>query len=303
MAGCVYNTNREWFEFIREADIDSEINFWRVNTNNFRIIQPQEYFWLRVRTDEGKRKIMGYGIFERYEVLTINDAWKKYEEGNGATTKDKFIELMKQSSFGEGLTSQSKIGCIILNEVHCFEDGNGIDLEDAGIHFPRNVPAGIGVDDSKLKRLVCRISDNIDSPPIDTHEKDALIAYLRAVNQTYEDAPPQRKAHVSNRIERDPRIKNALKKFHDKCQICREQFFLKKDGKTRYSEVHHIKSLSEGGGLITDNCIVVCANCHRKMHYAKVSIKKERDFFKIKINDEPVKKVKINKVDLLLDNL
>lgn len=301
MTGCIYNTNREWFEYIREGEIDSKVNFWRKNTSQFKMIKPGEYFWFRVKTKHGKRKILGYGIYEKYEVLTIEKAWEKYEEGNGAPTKEKFLELMRQSQFGKNLNFKSRIGCIVLNDVRCFEDDEGIDLEKVGIKFSKNIVSGKRVDDENLKRIAQATipEEDFETPEIDVEDKEKLVNYLKRINEKYKEATLAMKARISKRIERDPRITNFLKKLYDKCQICGEEFFLKKDGKTRYSEVHHIKSLSEGGGLITDNCIVVCANCHRKMHYARVFIGKEKDYFIIKINDEPEKRARINKVELL----
>ncbi len=249
MVGCIYNTNREWFGYIREAEIDSNINFWRKDTNQFKMIKPGEFFWFRVKTKDGKRRIMGYGIYERYEVLTIEEAWEKYGEGNGAPTKERFLELMKQSQFGRDLNFQSRIGCIILNDVHCFNDDEGIDLEKIGIEFPKNIVSGKRVDDKKLKRIAqaAIIDTDFEIPEIDTEDRERLVEYLKHINERYREGTPAVKDRILKYIERDPRITNALKRLYNSCQVCGEEFFLKKDGRTRYSEVHHIKSLSEGG--------------------------------------------------------
>jgi len=59
-----------------------------------------------------------------------------------------------------------------------------------------------------------------------------------------------------------------LRKFYDKeCQICKTPHFETKTGK--YAEVHHIISWEKTHDDSSNNLIVICANCHRKMHYAK----------------------------------
>ena len=37
--------------------------------------------------------------------------------------------------------------------------------------------------------------------------------------------------------------------------------------KEPFLEVHHVKSLSDGGEDTLDNVIALCPNCHREKHY------------------------------------
>ena len=78
-----------------------------------------------------------------------------------------------------------------------------------------------------------------------------------------------------------------LKQKYSKCQICNFTF-KKKDGEN-YNEVHHIIPLSMNGKDAKINTLVVCANCHRQLHYADVNIS---NILKgeIKINGE-IKKI------------
>jgi predicted HNH restriction endonuclease len=66
---------------------------------------------------------------------------------------------------------------------------------------------------------------------------------------------------------------------------------LKRDGK-RYCEVHHLFHLSgdpPSECLAPDYLVVLCANCHRRMHYARVSDPVRIDGgWSIKVDDEPV---------------
>lgn len=51
-----------------------------------------------------------------------------------------------------------------------------------------------------------------------------------------------------------------------KCELCRAQApFMRVDG-TPYLELHHIVPLATGGKEALSNLVMLCPNCHRKMH-------------------------------------
>ena len=59
-----------------------------------------------------------------------------------------------------------------------------------------------------------------------------------------------------------------LKQFYDsECQVCGIKHFSKNHGV--YSEVHHLTPWSIDHDDTCENLVVICANCHRKFHYAK----------------------------------
>ena len=78
---------------------------------------------------------------------------------------------------------------------------------------------------------------------------------------------------VIEAYERPSSITNQVKKGRgDTCQLCGRRGFVKRDG-TRYCEVHHLFHLSKAPPpecLTPEFIVVLCANCHRRMHYADV---------------------------------
>jgi hypothetical protein len=86
-----------------------------------------------------------------------------------------------------------------------------------------------------------------------------------------------------NSFKRNLKIVKELKQKHKFCQICSFSF-KKKDG-SDYNEIHHIIPLSKNGKDKKINSLVLCANCHRQLHYADVDISKVLEN-KIKINNE-----------------
>lgn len=73
------------------------------------------------------------------------------------------------------------------------------------------------------------------------------------------------------------------------CQLCGRQGFLKRDG-SRYCEVHHLFQLSESPPpecLGSEYVVVLCATCHRRMHFAKVDPPiKSDDGWTVMIDDQ-----------------
>jgi len=73
--------------------------------------------------------------------------------------------------------------------------------------------------------------------------------------------------------ERPSAITNLVKRTRgDSCQLCASRGFLKRDS-NRYCEVHHLFHLAKDPPsecLSPEYLVVLCANCHRKMHYGDV---------------------------------
>ena len=70
-------------------------------------------------------------------------------------------------------------------------------------------------------------------------------------------------------IKRDPKVKAwVIRNAKGCCEYCKDTAFVKDDGKG-YLEVHHLRQLANHGSDKICNTVAVCANCHRKLHYAE----------------------------------
>lgn len=71
------------------------------------------------------------------------------------------------------------------------------------------------------------------------------------------------------KFKRNPDVvAEVLSRVEGKCEKCNQDApFIRKSDKTPYLEVHYILSLANGGDDVFDNCIAVCSNCHRQLHY------------------------------------
>ena len=97
--------------------------------------------------------------------------------------------------------------------------------------------------------------------------------YISEFNKKYRNATPRKRISISEQIARPNAITDFLKRFQNyTCQICGEAGFLQNNGKN-YVETHHIVELHKfiPGSYCSDNIVVVCATCHKKLHYALVN--------------------------------
>lgn len=73
-------------------------------------------------------------------------------------------------------------------------------------------------------------------------------------------------------------INKIYRRAQNKCEYCECQTFEKKNGEM-YFEIHHIVHYSDGGENSAQNCVLLCPNCHRKIHFAKEEIVNEMERF------------------------
>lgn len=100
----------------------------------------------------------------------------------------------------------------------------------------------------------------------------ALKALIEKFNGLFAAVSPTKKVVVSEQVSRPNAISDFVKQLHNcQCQLCGSPGFRQQNG-SLYAEAHHILELHKliQGSYCSDNIIVVCANCHRKLHYANV---------------------------------
>ncbi len=85
------------------------------------------------------------------------------------------------------------------------------------------------------------------------------------------DGMPDKNSEVVTRFIRDTKKVKELKKlYNDKCQIC--GYTINPSKNTRYSEVHHLHPLKDGGDDDFDNMMVLCPTHHVEFDYKIIGI-------------------------------
>lgn len=128
----------------------------------------------------------------------------------------------------------------------------------------------------------------VDLPTADSDELEKRVAALLIVPNLEKPEGvnhPERREQTLFVHERDPKVKAwIIKNANGKCECCGDDGFIKNDGSI-FLEVHHLRLLAENGSDTPQNAIALCANCHRKLHYAK--------------NNEEMREELIKKIDRL----
>lgn len=152
--GYIGVTSREWFTYLKENNITQEVNFWRKNTNNFRVLEFGEPFFFLVKNDKNtksERYVLGYGVYKRFEVLDIDKAWDKYQIGNGTSSKSEYLDRMR-NLFKK---NSGDIGCIILDNLKFFD--KPVILSKSGIMFDNSVVSGKGINNEEVNQITSDI--------------------------------------------------------------------------------------------------------------------------------------------------
>lgn len=103
-------------------------------------------------------------------------------------------------------------------------------------------------------------------------EPETLTDTIPADPRGYGEVHPNRRALVSSKIERDPKVvRFTLERAGNRCEIteCVDHVdFFKPDA-------HHVESLGSGGSDHTDNTIALCPGCHARVHRGISSVVKK----------------------------
>lgn len=120
---------------------------------------------------------------------------------------------------------------------------------------------------------------------------EGWIHVLNQLNQKYhQTAPAKRQVVVDRYLDRGTAVTRVLKQILGaKCQVCGVEGFLKRNG-DRYIEAHHLIQVSRQlpYSLCSDNVILVCPICHRKLHHAAYDCEASEQSITIRLDGRTV---------------
>ena len=263
--GYIGITDNNWAEFISNNNINT-VNFW-CKKHSFKAIEKGDiFFFLKKNNDSEKkqkleRKIVGYGIFEKFEVLNINYAWSKYGIGNGYSSIKLFSNKINNMYNLKG--NEVEIGSIILHDVVIFAEP--IYLSKIGIEFQNAIVSGKTISIKEVYRILNSIDieveyiegdENINIEELELEEGENI---KRIIN-----------SRKRNQNARKLKLQQVIEKYGKAfCEVCNED-----DIVTLY--VHHDKvqvtNMEEGHKTKLSDLRVLCSNCHRKVHGHKITV-------------------------------
>lgn len=271
MGGYIGITSREWFEYLAESQIHNEINFWRKNTNQFKVLKQGEPFFFLVKNIRGikaERQVLGFATFKRFEVNTVQEAWNIYKEGNGDYIFEDFIARM-ENMFKTKFQNE-EIGCIILSDFKVFSQP--VLLSEVGINFQNSIVSG--------KSIELYETEQLKNAGLRSHVE--IVKELQEIYQvgltddedSFLEGRQVLKQHLVR--ERNPKLIARAKELYKQkqgklvCQVCLFDFE-KEYGEigADYIEGHHTIPVSEmqlDEETKVEDIAMVCANCHRMLH-------------------------------------
>lgn len=102
-----------------------------------------------------------------------------------------------------------------------------------------------------------------------TFEGDVVEALKANLSNVKGNPNPRQKEIRTFQYERDPKVvAYTLMMANGVCSDCKNKGpFISKITGLPYLEVHHVRTLKDGGSDTTDNVVALCPNCHRARHY------------------------------------
>ena len=253
-------TDLKWYQFLNSLDeAPNEVNFWTPTPWNVRRMSEGDKLLFLLKAPH--RKICGLGSFKYYENLSLNEAWTRFDIGNGVGSLDELRNhannyVRKRTMMDLTNTDNDReIGCIILTDVKFFDQNDFISVEELNVSFPNQVV--------KLKYF------DMDLPDILVPDKFNLLEELFNSETFIEGA---KKHIIVNSYERNPLArKRCLEHYGYNCSVCGFNFgeMYGKVGE-KFIHVHHLLALNQiGEEYIVDpmkDLRPVCPNCHAMLH-------------------------------------
>jgi 5-methylcytosine-specific restriction protein A len=106
--------------------------------------------------------------------------------------------------------------------------------------------------------------------PVELNRSTKRAQALGLLKKPKGQETPESTSVTSKVFKRDPLVRAyVLEEAGGKCELCDHPApFEDKDGDP-FLEVHHVKTLAEGGADTAENSVALCPNCHRSLHLAK----------------------------------
>lgn len=92
---------------------------------------------------------------------------------------------------------------------------------------------------------------------------------------------PERVQSSSDQFLRSPAIRAwILLRANGKCEACKNPAPFRDEHGFQYLEVHHVRTLAEGGSDRVENTVALCPNCHRRAHFGQDKQQLVEDLYK-----------------------
>lgn len=258
---AVAPTDRSWFNFHRDRSLKDNlelVNFWTPTPWGIRGLQKGDLFLFKVKTTNS---IGGFGYFETYKEMSVDEAWNDYGEGNGFRDIESFSETLQKIVKKQNTKLGEKIGCIELSSPTFYSEEEFWLPESRGIDFAKEIV--------KLKYF----DQPLNLPAI--HSEDEATPFQPIIEKE------KKKGNVSKTIrEGQSEFSRKVKKAYGyKCAISGESC-------SEVLEAAHIQPYLNSNSNHVQNGICLRADIHKLFDAHLISIDSE---YKIKVSKKLLK--------------
>lgn len=125
---------------------------------------------------------------------------------------------------------------------------------------------------AKLESIINELDNIQASPRVEFEVTVREKTKRRAIERPSGNVTPSKTTASTTSFVRDPAVKAwVLVRAKGCCECCDlpAPFVMPDD--TPFLEVHHLRTLADGGSDRVSNAVALCPNCHRQMHYGKLA--------------------------------
>mgnify|MGYP001032738397 CR=1 FL=1 len=135
----VGNTDHDWFDFCKQQENLTEVNFWQPSRQHFKALDEGGIFFFRRKAPINK--IGGFGILASAGEASIETSWRDLGVSNGVVSKEDFIARVAKYKRSNTVDQQTVIGFKILTNPVFLEEHEWIDLP---IDWANSIVSGKG---------------------------------------------------------------------------------------------------------------------------------------------------------------
>ena len=121
-----------------------------------------------------------------------------------------------------------------------------------------------------IERYVSELDHSAFNSAVAYEAKVNSLLTSKLIDKPKGNNKPTNKAFKSYSFDRDPYVKAwVLQRAAGECECCNLPAPFKTNDGRYFLEVHHLIPLVDKGSDTVENCIGVCPNCHRMLHYGQ----------------------------------
>lgn len=141
-----------------------------------------------------------------------------------------------------------------------------------GLKPAKHVGAGVAL---RIEALINELDGN-PAPPTASERLEVLELAAKPVKARKETPPPEGSAqptrstttNLSFARSKDVKVW-VLRRAAGRCECCAEPAPFQTVQGLPFLEVHHLRTLADGGSDRVSNAVALCPNCHRRLHFGQ----------------------------------